>query len=57
VGNADDRVEMGEVRDVAVPAEHLQDRKLVLTWDRPTDEEHLNWRKHSRLAEVWLLKQ
>ncbi len=57
VGNPEDHVEMGEVRDFPVPAEHLQDRKLVLTWDPPTDEGHLNWRQHSRLAEVWLLKQ
>ena len=31
--------------------------KLTLTWDRPLDEGHLNWRQHSRLAGVWLLKQ
>jgi hypothetical protein len=29
----------------------------VLTWDRPADEGELNWRKRSRLAEVWLLKK
>jgi len=39
---------MGEVQEVIVPKEHLQDRKLVLTWDSPTDEDHLNWRLHSR---------
>ena len=52
-----DPVEMGEVRDFPVPAKHLQDRKLVLTWAQPIDEGHLNWRQHSRLAEVWFLKQ
>ena len=57
VADADSRVEMGEVLEVSVPAELLQDRKLELTWDSPTDEGHLNWRKHSRLAEVWLIKQ
>ena len=57
VGAADSRVEMGEVLEVSVPAVHLPDRKLELTWDSPTDEGHLNWRKHSRLAEVWLIKQ
>ena len=50
------RVEMGEVLDFPVASRHIQDRKLVLTWDSPTDEGHLNWRQHSRLAEVWLLK-
>ncbi len=49
-------VTMGETLEFSVPAEHIQDRKLELTWDRPTDEGHLNWRQHSRLAEVWLIK-
>lgn len=49
--------EMGELQDFTVPAKYLEDRKLVLTWDYPTDEGHLNWRQHSRLAEVWLLKE
>ncbi len=57
LGDTTGRFEMGEIQDVCVPASHLQDRKLVLTWDSPTDEGHLNWRQHSRLAEVWLLKQ
>lgn len=51
------RVEFGEFMDVTVPAEALQDRKLVLTWDNPRDEGHLNWRQRSRLTEIWLLKQ
>ncbi len=29
---------------------------VLLTWDE-VDEEHLNWRQHSHVAEVWLLKQ
>lgn len=49
--------EAGDFTEFAVPAEAIQDRKLTLTWDAPTDEGHLNWRQHSRLAEVWLLKQ
>lgn len=57
VGDPADSAQMGEVRDFPVPTKHLQDRKLVLTWAEPTDEDHLNWRQHSRLAEVWLLKQ
>jgi glycosyl hydrolase family 20 len=52
-----DTAQMGEVRDFSVPAKHFADRKLVLTWSHPTDEGHLNWRQHSRLAEVWLLKE
>jgi hypothetical protein len=52
-----DGKEMGEFKEFPVAARHIKDRKLVLTWDRPTDEEHLNWRRRSRLAEVWLLKK
>lgn len=50
------RVAMGEVVDFPVASRHVADRKLVLTWDTPTDEGHLNWRQHSRLAEVWVLR-
>ena len=59
----DERVEptidgrqMGEFKEFPVPAEYLKKGRLVLTWDRPRNEEHLNWRQESRLAEVWLLK-
>ena len=31
--------------------------RVVLTWDKATGEENLNWRDKSRLAEVWLLKK
>jgi hypothetical protein len=49
--------EMGEFKEYAVPSKYVKDRKLVLTWDRPTDEGDLNWRKKSRLSEVWLIKK
>lgn len=49
--------EMGENQSFVVPTRLLEDSKLVLTWDRPSDEGHLNWRKHSRLAEIWLIKK
>ena len=48
--------EMGEFKEFAVPPRYIKDRKLVLTWDRP-NESDLNWRKRSRLSEVWLLKK
>jgi hypothetical protein len=47
----------GEFKEFPVPKNLLEDRKLVITWDRPTDESHLNWRERSRNAEIWLLKQ
>ena len=52
-----DGKEMGEFKEFAVPSKYVKDRKLVLTWDRPTGEGDLNWRKKSRLSEVWLLKK
>lgn len=48
--------EMGEFKEFPVPAEALKDRELILTFDRPENEERLNWRRQSRLAEVWLLR-
>lgn len=48
--------EMGEFKEFPVPAEALQDRRLILTFDQPENEQHLNWRRQSRLAEVWLLR-
>ncbi len=48
---------MGEVKEFPVHSRFVKNRKLVLTWDRPPNEENLNWRRQSRLAEVWLLKK
>jgi len=45
----------GAFNEFSVPASALADRRIELTWDRPTDEGHLNWRQRSRLCEVWLL--
>jgi hypothetical protein len=52
-----DGKQMGEYKEFAVPKEAVADRRLILTWEIPKDEEHLNWRQRSRLAEVWLLKR
>ncbi len=49
--------EMGDVKEFPIDPKYLQDGKLVLTWDRPTDEGNLNWRQHSRLSEVWLIRK
>ena len=53
----DEGKEIGRFKEFPVSPEHLKDRKLVLTWDTPTDEEHLNWRQRSRVSEAWLLKR
>jgi hypothetical protein len=52
-----DGAKMGDVKEFNVPAKCLKDRKLVLTWDTPDDEGHLNWRQRSRLSEVWLIRK
>lgn len=49
--------ETGEFKVFSVPAKDVKTRKLVLTWDRPKNGDTLNWRKKSRLAEVWLIKK
>jgi hypothetical protein len=49
--------QMGEINEFVVPAEYVKGRRLVLTWDRPTNEDHLNWRQKSRVAETWLIRQ
>ncbi len=52
-----DGKKMGEFKEFPVPASYTKTGRLVLTWDPPLGEEHLNWRQHSRLSEVWLIKQ
>ncbi len=48
--------QMGEFKEFPVAAKYVKDRKITLTWDRPVNEQKLNWRQRSRLAEVWLIK-
>ena len=48
---------MGELKEFPVPQADVRTRRLRLTWDSPVGEESLNWRNHSRLSEVWLLRQ
>lgn len=45
----------GEIKQFSVPGEITRSGTLLLTWDN-IDEEHLNWRQHSRVTEVWLIK-
>jgi hypothetical protein len=52
-----DGSKMGEFKEFPVDPKFLTSRKIVLTWDKATGEENLNWREKSRLAEVWLLKK
>lgn len=44
------------VKEWIVPLTLTQDGKLHITFDEP-EESHLNWRKQSKISDVWLLKQ
>lgn len=46
---------IGELKEFPVPVSLSQTGALLLTFDS-IDEEHLNWRQHSRVTEVWLIK-
>ncbi|MCG2462216.1 hypothetical protein K8352_15760 [Flavobacteriaceae bacterium F89] len=45
-----------EFKEFPLPKELIKDGKLKITFDKP-DEENLNWRKQSRVTDVWILKQ
>ena len=45
-----------QFKEFPLPKELIKDGKLIITFDKP-DEEHLNWRKQSRVTDVWILKQ
>lgn len=45
-----------EFKEFPLPKELIADGNLKITFDKP-DEEHLNWRKQSRVTDVWLIKQ
>lgn len=48
--------ELNGVKEWIVPLTLTQDGKLHITFDEP-EESHLNWRKQSKISDVWLLKQ
>ena len=50
----DDR-DIGGIKEFPVPPELTRDGVLTVTFDPVPNEEHLNWRQQSRLAETWLI--
>lgn len=48
--------EMGDIKQFPVPQNLYQDGIIVLTFDVP-HEPGINWRKMSRLSEVWLIRK
>ena len=45
-----------EFKEFPLPKDLIKDGHLKISFDKP-DEEHLNWRKQSRVTDVWLIKQ
>jgi hypothetical protein len=45
-----------QFKEFPIPDGLIKEGKLKITFDKP-DEEHLNWRQHSRVTDVWILKQ
>ncbi len=45
-----------QFKEFPLPKNLIKEGKLKITFDKP-DEEHLNWRKQSRVTDVWILRQ
>ncbi len=45
-----------QFKEFPLPKNLIKEGKLNISFDKP-DEEHLNWRKQSRVTDVWILKQ
>ncbi len=45
-----------EFKEFPLPKDLIKEGNLKITFDKP-HEEHLNWRKQSRITDVWLLRQ
>lgn len=44
-----------QFKEFPLPKNLIEDGTLKITFDKP-DEDHLNWRKQSRVTDVWILK-
>ena len=47
---------IGEIKEFSIPKALYEDGAITLTFDIPL-EPGINWRRQSRLSEVWLIKQ
>lgn len=48
--------EEGTIKEWVIPPALTRDGSISVTFDGP-EESHLNWRKNSKISDVWLLKQ
>lgn len=47
---------LGEFKEFHVPRKLLVSGEIEITFDEP-EESHLNWRRRSKVSDIWLLKQ
>ena len=48
--------ELEGFKEFLVPQRSVGDGRLTVSFDQP-EESHLNWRKHSKVSDVWLIKR
>lgn len=48
--------ELEEFKEFPIDRRFVQDGKLEVTFDEP-EESHLNWRQHSKICDIWLIKK
>lgn len=47
---------MEEFKEFPLSPQYVSDGKIEVTFDEP-EESHLNWRQHSKVFDIWLLKK
>jgi hypothetical protein len=45
-----------EFKEFQLSPQYVSDGKIEVTFDEP-EESHLNWRQHSKVFDIWLLKK
>ncbi len=45
-----------QFKEFPLPKELIKDGKLTITFDKPANEENINWRQQSRVTDVWIMK-
>jgi len=48
--------ELEEFKEFPVNRRYFQDGKLEVSFDEP-EESHINWRQHSKVCDIWLIKR
>jgi hypothetical protein len=48
--------ELETFKEFIVPRKYVSDGTIEVSFDEP-EESHLNWRQHSKVCDIWLLKQ